>query len=231
MKTAKRIQLLLSPVLIAMLALMLAVVSFGWYKATFDGEIKTESTSTNITVEAPAYIDVQLSEEPIADKYKYQEVEVEGNKIGQYVITNENGDLEGYFGQTGEYDVNSENDDKPYIAFYSVTITTHIKYIDVNSAYVNGLEITKQNKTKESYLDWEKEDSKFKVYFYTYDESTKTFSNESETFVVGDKATEVNTYIGIHFDDPESSKAFAYSDIEYYGSTYQIHLKFYLETE
>ena len=229
MKTAKRIQLLLSPVLIAMLSLMLAVVSFGWYMAEMgDVNIETENSSVGITVEAPAYIDVDLSDDPIGDNYKYQEVEVDGKKVSQFTIDEEKPTIY-YFGQTGEYDYSSENDDRPYVVFYSVKITAYKKYIDVNSAYINGVEIKKQDGTIESDSDWEKGNSKFKVYFYDYDESERIFSNQREILDVEEESTEISTYIGIHFDDPNSSEAFAYSDIEYYGSTYELKLKFILE--
>jgi len=70
MNTAKRLQLLLSPVLIAMLALMLAVVSFGWYQAEMgDVEIEASGESVDITVEAPDYINVELTQ--LGDNYTY----------------------------------------------------------------------------------------------------------------------------------------------------------------
>ena len=221
MKTAKRIQLLLSPVLIAMLALMLAVVSFGWYMAEFNGEIEVEDSSVNITVEAPEYIDVQLTE--VGDNYEYE---------NNYFTIKDDNPVLGYFGQTGEYEVDSTNNDRPYIMFYEVKITANRKYIDVTSAYVDGLDIVKNEEVLVSESNWvsgtptpetEEVQTKFKVCFYTKQNSG--FTSESSTFNPGAESSSFVTYMGVYFDDPVANE-FAYSDFHYYGSTYKLHLKF-----
>ena len=221
MKTAKRIQLLLSPVLIAMLALMLAVVSFGWYQASL-GDIEVEDTSVNITVEAPEYIDVQLTE--VGDNYEYE---------NNYFTIKDDNPVLGYFGQTGEYEVDSTNNDRPYIMFYEVKITANKKFIDINSAYIDGLEIIKNEETLVNASGWvnelptpetEEVQTKFKICFYTKQNSR--FTSESTTFNPGSESTSYVTYMGVYFDDPNPENAFEYSDFQYYGSTYKLHLKF-----
>ena len=217
MKTAKRIQLLLSPVLIAMVALMLAVVSFGWYIAEL-GDIEVESETVNITVDAPEYIEVSLSNG--RDNYIYDSV----NKSFTFNL----GDSSlGYFGQTGEYEVDSGNVDRPYIVFYDMTITGVKKDVDVNCAYVDGLEIIKNEKTLVNESGWEVEESKFKVYFFT--KSGGKLVNQSETIDIDSVADPKNIteyVMGIYFDDP-IEKEFAYSSFDYYGAIYNLKIKFY----
>lgn len=218
MNTARRVQLFLSPVMIAMLCIMLAVVSFGWYQAEFNGQIEVTDSSVDVTVEAPEYIDVILSKDPIGDNYTYSNNMFTINKTSSTL---------GYFGQTGKYDVSSDNVDRPYIVFYDMTIIGSGKEIDVNCAYVNGLEITGSD-VNES--DWEVDETKFKVRFYTKDKNGNLV-NENETFenINRDDKYNITEYvIGIYFDDPIEDE-FKYSDYEYYGSTYNLKLKFYLK--
>ena len=216
MNTAKRLQLLLSPVLIAMLALMLAVVSFGWYQAEMgDVEIEASGESVDITVEEPDYSDVQLR--PIGDAYIYENT--------SFTITGTN---QGYFGQTGIPGVESDEKDKPYIIFFEALITTTYDAIPMNDAFIDGVTITKENGEIEEYNEWTEQTSKFKVYFYSYsyNNETKVLSNQSETFDPGEGQAKT-IYLGIHFDDADGGTAFAYSSYDpYYGSTYELHLKF-----
>ena len=226
MKTAKRLQLLLSPVLIAMLALMLAVVSFGWYQASL-GDIEVEDTSVNITVEAPDYSHVELR--AITDKYTYnQETQV-------FTLENVGENLEGYFGQTAEYDLwevnvqgNPEND-RPYIIFYEATITTTYPNVPLTGAFVEGLTITKQGNllySNENDIKWTEENTKFMVSFFTYDSNSKTMveTNPKDSFEInGDSGT---IYLGIRFEDPKNPKTFEFDDIEYYGAIYNLEIRF-----
>lgn len=212
MNTAKRLQLLLSPVLIAMLALMLAVVSFGWYQAEMgDVEIEASGESVDITVEAPDYINVELTQ--LGDNYTYSNSSFTIDQ-GQKTL--------GYFGQTGEYDVDSSNNDRPYIMFYRVDIVAVNKEIDISTAYVDGLQIIKNEDMLVDENDWSKEQTKFKVYFYTL--SNGAYGKESDSFTPT-STTEYTTYMGIYFDDPIENE-FAYSDFMYYGSVYKLHIKF-----
>ncbi|MBE6143564.1 MAG: hypothetical protein E7177_06240 [Erysipelotrichaceae bacterium] len=212
MNTAKRLQLLLSPVLIAMLALMLAVVSFGWYQAEMgDVEIEASGESVDITVEAPDYINVELTQ--LGDNYTYSNSSFTIDQ-GQKTL--------GYFGQTGEYDVSSNNNDKPYIMFYRVDIVAVNKEIDISTAYVDGLQIIKNEDMLVNENDWLKEQTKFMVYFYTL--SNGAYGEESDSFTPT-SPNEFTTYMGIHFDDPIENE-FAYSDFRYYGSIYNLHIKF-----
>lgn len=228
MKTARRVQLLLSPVLIAMLALTLAVVSFGWYQAAFNGEITVEDSSVNITVSEPEGTNVVLT--PIGDDYTYSE--------GIYTLKSNN--PVGYFGQTAEYDVSSSSLDKPYIAFYRVNIETTEEAITIGDAYVSGVKIVDSINQEEVLFDsidqeenysWTSETSEFKVCFYSLveegDESKLNLEDDSFT----PSGTEMVVYMGVHFDKPsntgnENREAFAYSDIQYYGSIYQLQMVF-----
>lgn len=227
MNTAKRIQLLLSPVLIAMLALMLAVVSFGWYQASLgEPELDATNSSVNVNVTAPEYIDVQIT--ALGDNYTCNIVE--GEKV--FAISDINPTL-GYFGQTGEYEANISDNDRPYIMFYLVEIEAVNKTIDVSSAYVDGLQIIKEQVPMEGFetpLNYVKDNpqeeeiqTKFKVYFYTLVDDK--YTNESETFNANN-GTEYVTYMGIYFDDPNPETIFAYSDFMYYGATYRLNIKF-----
>jgi hypothetical protein len=71
MKKIQRLQFILSPVLIAILSVLLVVVSFSWYQAAV-GEIQFESQEVSITVEEPEGTSVDLT--PIGDEYVYDSV-------------------------------------------------------------------------------------------------------------------------------------------------------------
>lgn len=216
MNTARRVQLFLSPVMIAMLCIMLAVVSFGWYQAEFNGQIEVTDSSVDVTVQAPPYIDVDLSNP--RDNYSYSDGEFTINESDEYL---------GYFGQTGEFDVDSSELDRTYIVFFDMVVVGSNKDIDVNTAYVDGIEIVKNDEVIVQELGWEKEESKFKVYFYS--RSDNKLVEQGEKFDNKSSPRRIDSYvIGIHFDDNIDEK-FDYSDFEYYGSTYKIHLKFYLD--
>lgn len=213
MKTAKRVQLLLSPVLIAMLTIMLAVVSFGWYQANVNTEITVKDASVSITVEEPEGLDV--SYKLIGDSYTYSG--------GIYTLINygSNGPtgVVGYYGQTAEYPVDSSENDKPYIAFYEITVTGGD---NISSAYVDSLQIKLGNTILLETTNWENEDeSKFRIKFYTSEDNGKTLANESKQLTLN----EGKTYMGIHFSNP-NSEVFDYSDIKYYGSTYTLGITF-----
>lgn len=224
MKTAKRIQLLLSPVLIAMLSLMLAVVSFGWYQATL-GDIEVEDTNVSVSVKAPDYSHVELT--AITDKYTY--------KNGVFYLDNIGENLEGYFGQTAEYDLDAVNssknpeNDRPYIIFYEADITTTYPNVPLNGAIVEGLTITKQGNIlyeMEEGVKWTEADTKFMVSFYIYDQQAQTMveANPNDSFsIVGQEGT---IYLGIRFEDPKNRKTFEFDDIEYYGSIYNLEIRF-----
>lgn len=228
MNTAKRLQLLLSPVLIAMLALMLAVVSFGWYQATFDGEITVEDSSVNIIVSEPEGTNVALA--PIGDDYTYSG--------GIYTLKSNN--AVGYFGQTAEYDVSSTSLDKPYIAFYRVSIETTEEAITISDAYVSGVKIVDSinqevvlfdSIDQEENYSWTSETSEFKVCFYSLVEENDESKLKLEADSFTPSGTEMVVYMGVHFDKPsntgnENREAFAYSDIQYYGSIYQLQMVF-----
>lgn len=224
MKTAKRIQLLLSPVLLAMLALMLAVVSFGWYQAAA-GQVEVNDASVNVTVDAPDYSHVELT--AITDKYTYEN--------GVFYLDNIGENLEGYFGQTAEYDLDAVNssgnpeNDRPYIIFYEADITTTYPNVPLNGAVVEGLTITKQGNVlykMEEGVKWTEANTKFMVSFYIYDQQEQTMveANPNDSFsIVGQEGT---IYLGIRFEDPKNRKTFEFDDIEYYGSIYSLQIKF-----
>lgn len=226
MNTAKRLQLLLSPVLIAMLALMLAVVSFGWYQAEMgDVEIEASGESVDITVEAPDYSHVEL--EALADSYVYSN--------GVFTLQNVGENLEGYFGQTAEYDLDAINsqskpeNDRPYIIFYKATITTTYPNVPLTGAYVEGLTITKQGNVLyplENGEKWTEDNTEFMVSFYTYDSENKTMveTNPSDSFEISGQ--EGIVYLGIRFEDPKNRKTFEFDDIAYYGSIYSLEIRF-----
>ena len=224
MKTAKRIQLLLSPVLIAMLALMLAVVSFGWYMAEM-GDIEVEDTNVSVSVKAPDYTHVEVT--PITDKYTYRD--------GVFYLENIGENLEGYFGQTAEYDLDALNtqgkpqNDRPYIIFYEADITTTYPDVPLNGAIVEGLTITKQGEVLFKMNDatkWTKQDTEFMVSFYIYDSKAKTMveANPKDSFTISGQ--EGTVYLGVRFEDPNNPKSFDFDDIEYYGSIYNLEIKF-----
>lgn len=217
MKTAKRIQLLLSPVLIAMLALMLAVVSFGWYMAEM-GDIEVEDSSVNITVNEPDGVDVVL--DCIGDQYTYSVID----EVGTYRITNPESDLIGYFGQTAEYGVESNNLDKPYMQFYKVTMESTYVPIQFTKAYVHSLSIVKGNEVLLEEQIFLENETEFSIYFYTSTDEGLTLTNESLVMEELDENTEV-VYMAIQFKNPNENY-FKYSDIEYYGSTYKLGITF-----
>ncbi len=227
MKTAKRLQLLLSPVLIAMLALMLAVVSFGWYMAEFNGEVEVQDASVNITVEAPDYSHVDL--EPITDAYVYSN--------GVFTLSNIGENINGYFGQTAEDDLDSKNDkglptnDRPYIIFFRATITTTYPNVPLTGAYVEGLRITKDLETlyeNPNGVKWTEQNTEFMVSFYNYtvenEVHTMVEATPSDSFeIIGQEGV---VYLGIRFESPTNRKTFEFDDIKYYGSTYSLEIRF-----
>lgn len=218
MKTAKRIQLLLSPVLIAMLALMLAVVSFGWYMAELGNvEIDASDSSVDVSVSAPDYSHVDMTF--IADQYDYVD--------NKFVLKNVGQNPEGYFGQTAEYDVSSSNNDKPYIIFYTAEIITTYPSIPLTSAYVDSITILKKGEILVNESGWEENETQFMISFYTYDEGNKTMTYVSDDFVINAQSGTV--YLGIRFENPnktDAEDAFIYDDIRFYGSQYKLGIKF-----
>jgi hypothetical protein len=214
MKTAKRVQLLLSPVLIAMLTIMLAVVSFGWYQANANTDIEVKDASVSITVEEPEGIEVAIR--CIGDDYSYTS---EGFNLTSIVPL-------GYFGQTGEYPVDSLENDRPYILFFEVSMTSSTGIYNLTSAFVDSVQIKKGNETLLEKTTFTQDNSKFKVKFYTAsgDDINRTLSNEDDILTLNQ---ENKTYMGIHFVDSNPDvKAFEYSDIKYYGSTYKLGITF-----
>lgn len=217
MKKIQRLQFILSPVLIAILSVLLVVVSFSWYQAAV-GEIQFESQEVSITVEEPEGTSVDLT--PIGDEYVYDSV----NKT--YTVTRHN-PLSGYFGQTGQGDLDTNNNDKPYIAFYSALIVSDEESgITINDCYVKGIVITKNDEELENEEYLSEIESEFTVEFYTLN-SENVFSNPQNSFTLEEGTLETIVYIGIKFLKSESLDDFKFSDISYYGSLYSLEISFY----
>ena len=199
--------------------MLLVVVSFSWYQAAV-GKIEFESQEVNITVEEPEGTSVDLI--PIGDEYTYDSNEA------TYTVTPHNPDpLVGYFGQTGRGDLNSNDNDKPYIAFYKATIVSdEDDGIKINDCFVKGIVITKneEEKINEEYLT--EEESEFMVEFYTMN-SENVFSNPQSSFTLNPGTTEATIYVGIKFFKQGSDQDFKFSDISYYGSIYSLQISFY----
>ena len=208
MKKIQRLQFILSPVLIAILSVLLVVVSFSWYQVQSNLDIEVEDVSVSITVNEPEGLDVSLK--LIGDSYSYSS--------GTYTVTNYGpSSVVGYYGQTAEYPVDSSNNDKPYIAFFEVDVIG-----SVTSAYIHSLQIKLGNEILLDTIEWaSEEESEFRVKFYTSLDEGRTLSEESSTITLN----EGKTYMGIHFYNPNADK-FEYSDIKYYGAVYSLGITF-----
>ena len=220
MKKIQRLQFILSPVLIAILSVLLVVVSFSWYQAAV-GEIQFESQEVNITVRAQEGTDVTLA--PLGDTYTYDP------EHQTYTLTNP-GEFDGYFGQTGLGDLETNNVDKPYIAFYSASIVSdEDSGITINDCFVKGVVITKDEVEKENEEYLVEGESEFIVEFYTLD-SENVFSNPQSSFSLAPGTLETTIYVGIKFFKKDSLEDFKFSDISYYGSIYSLEISFYNNT-
>lgn len=215
MKTAKSVQLLLSPVLIAMLSIMLLVVSFGWYKVNADVNLKSEDISVSVYIKEPEGIEVNIR--CIGDDYTYSDGTYNLSSIIPL----------GYFGQTGEYLVSSSDNDRPYILFFEVSMDSSNGIYDLKSAYIDSLQIKKGTDILLEKTTFTQEGSKFQVWFYndvTGDDTNRYLSGEDKIFALNE---ENKTYMGIHFVDSDVNiKVFEYSDVKYYGSTYNLGITF-----
>ncbi|MBE6132017.1 MAG: hypothetical protein E7180_01310 [Erysipelotrichaceae bacterium] len=219
MKKIQRLQFILSPVLIAILSVLLVVVSFSWYQAAA-GEIEFTEATTNVTVKAPEGTNVELI--PVGDTYTYDSAN------GKYTLTSPE-TITGYFGQTGLGDINTNNNDKPYIIFYKAIIESdEPEGITINDCFVKGVVITKNEEEMENeeYLD--EASSEFSAYFYTKDSNSYIFSNPQSTFTLDPGTSETEVYVGIVFFKEGSQEDFKFSNIKYYQSIYSLQISFYV---
>lgn len=220
MKKIQRLQFILSPVLIAILSVLLVVVSFSWYQAAA-GEIEFTEATTNVTVKAPEGTNVELI--PVGDTYRYDSA-----NNGTYTLTSPPETITGYFGQTGLGDINTNNNDKPYIIFYRAIIESNEpEGITINDCFVKGVVITKNSEEMENEEYLTENESEFIIEFYTKDPSSNVFSNPQSSFALEPGTLEATIYVGIKFFKEGSSEDFKFSNIKYYQSNYSLQISFY----
>ncbi len=222
MKKIQRLQFILSPVLIAILSVLLVVVSFSWYQAAV-GEIQFESESVSITVSGPE--DLEVSLETLGDNYTY-------DSLNETYTLNQPGTFGGYFGQTGLGSLDTNDLDKPYIAFYKATIDSDVDIKDmINDCFIKSVVITKEAEELENETYEEESFSEFSVYFFTNDsdeQGTYVFINPQSEFSFEEGVKQGELYVGIVFFKESSTEEFKFSDIKYYLSTYALEVSFYL---
>lgn len=220
MKKIQRLQFILSPVLIAILSVLLVVVSFSWYQVQSNLDIEVEDVSVSITVNEPEGTSVDLT--PLGDAYDY-------NSTNQTYSLTSPGTIVGYFGQTGLGSLNKNDVDKPYIVFYEAEIISDDddNGIVINDCYVKGLVITKDSEEMENEEYLTENESEFMIEFYTKDPSSNVFSNPQSSFALEPGTLEATIYVGIKFFKEGSSEDFKFSNIKYYQSNYSLQISFY----
>lgn len=225
MKKFKRFELLITPFLIAMLSIMLIVVSFAWYQVS-NNQINIKNNSITVQVSSPKGTNVEL--ELIGDNYnsQYENYYYDYNS-SSYLIKKSNS-INGYFGQTGLGNLQTNDNDKPYIVFYKAIITNNDQGINIDHCYINHIKIVKN----QNYLidvDLSKSNNDFTIEFYTcnIENDIYSFSNPTNNFINSNNQSplfDIEVYLGIKFFN--GSDPFLYSDIIYYESTFELSVKF-----